>query len=53
MANETTIPMLPCRSIDEMLTFYVALGFEVTYHQTRPNTYACSNTRISNCISSQ
>ena len=41
MANEITIPILPCRSIDETLTFYRALGFEVTYQQTRPNTYAC------------
>ncbi len=41
MANEITIPALPCRSIDETLTFYVALGFEITYQQSRPNTYAC------------
>ncbi len=41
MANETTIPMLPCRSIDETLKFYVAMGFEITYQQTRPNTYGC------------
>lgn len=41
MANEITVPILPCRSIDETLTFYVALGFEITYQQTRPNTYAC------------
>ena len=40
MANEITIPILPCPSIDEMLTFYRALGFEVTYQQARPNTYA-------------
>lgn len=39
MANEITIPALPCRSIDETLEFYVALGFEVTYRQARPNTY--------------
>lgn len=41
MANEITIPILPCKSIDETLAFYVALGFEVTYRQARPNTYAC------------
>lgn len=41
MANEITIPILPTRSIDETLAFYVALGFEVTYRQARPNTYAC------------
>lgn len=41
MANEITIPILPCKSIDETLAFYVALGFEITYQQTRPNTYGC------------
>ena len=41
MANEITIPILPCGSITDMLTFYKALGFEVTYQQARPNTYAC------------
>jgi catechol 2,3-dioxygenase-like lactoylglutathione lyase family enzyme len=40
MANEITIPCLPCRSINDTLTFYQALGFEVTYQQARPNTYA-------------
>ena len=33
------IPLLPCASIDEMLTFYSALGFERTYRQTKPNPY--------------
>lgn len=41
MTGELTIPILPCRSIDETLAFYVALGFEVTYRQERPNTYGC------------
>lgn len=41
MANEITIPALPCASINDTLTFYVALGFEITYQQARPNTYAC------------
>jgi catechol 2,3-dioxygenase-like lactoylglutathione lyase family enzyme len=41
LANEITIPALPCKSIDETLEFYVALGFEITYQQERPNTYAC------------
>ncbi len=41
MANETMIPALPCRSIKETLEFYVAMGFEITYQQERPNTYAC------------
>lgn len=38
--NETTIPILPCPAIDPVLDFYQALGFEVTYRQKRPNTYA-------------
>ena len=38
--TERTIPILPCRSIDDVLAFYEALGFEVTYRQERPNTYA-------------
>jgi hypothetical protein len=38
--SEITIPILPCRSINEMLEFYRALGFEVTYQQSKPNTYA-------------
>jgi catechol 2,3-dioxygenase-like lactoylglutathione lyase family enzyme len=37
LANEITIPALPCRSIDETLAFYVALGFEITYHEARFN----------------
>ena len=41
MANERTIPALPCSSINETLAFYVALGFEITYQQTRPNNYGC------------
>lgn len=40
MTQEMMIPCLPCRSIDDTLTFYKALGFEVTYHQERPNNYA-------------
>lgn len=40
MANETTIPILPCRDIDESAEFYAALGFTRTYRQTRPNPYA-------------
>jgi hypothetical protein len=41
MANEMTIPILPCRSINDTLEFYGALGFEIAYQQERPNTYAC------------
>ncbi|MFF3065020.1 hypothetical protein ACFVQ3_10710 [Oerskovia sp. NPDC057915] len=39
MANETMVPLLPCASIDEIHDFAVALGFEVTHRQTRPNPY--------------
>lgn len=41
MADQTsrTIPMLPCRSIDETLDFWQALGYEVTYKQKAPNAY--------------
>lgn len=41
MSGELTIPILPCASINPMLEFYVAMGFEVTYQQARPNTYLC------------
>jgi hypothetical protein len=37
---ERTIPILPCRSIDDQLAFYAALGFEATYRQKAPNVYA-------------
>jgi hypothetical protein len=33
------IPLLPCPSIDEIADFAAALGFAVTYRQTRPNPY--------------
>lgn len=39
MANEVTIPLLPCGSIDDIATFYRMLGFDVTYRQLRPNPY--------------
>jgi hypothetical protein len=39
MANEITVPLLPCHSINEVLEFYVALGFTVTYQQAKPNNY--------------
>jgi catechol 2,3-dioxygenase-like lactoylglutathione lyase family enzyme len=38
--TEITIPGLPCRDLDDVLPFYVALGFDVTYRQERPNPYA-------------
>jgi hypothetical protein len=40
MSGTSTIPLLPCVSLDETLDFYRALGFEVTYRQTSPNPYA-------------
>ena len=39
VANELTIPLLPCPSIDEIASFYEMLGFEITYRQTRPNPH--------------
>jgi hypothetical protein len=39
MANEMTVPLLPCASIDDIAAFYTALGFSSTYRQTRPNPY--------------
>ncbi|WP_106400887.1 bleomycin resistance protein [Actinocorallia populi] len=40
MRSETVIPCLPCRHLDDVLPFYTALGFDVTYRQERPNPYA-------------
>lgn len=40
MANERTYPCLPCREIDESISFYESLGFKKTYRQVRPNPYA-------------
>ena len=37
MANEVTVPLLPCRDIDEIGAFYAVLGFQTTYRQLRPN----------------
>jgi hypothetical protein len=39
MATETTIPLLPCASLETTLIFYRALGFEVTYEQAEPYVY--------------
>ncbi|GAA2531043.1 VOC family protein [Pilimelia columellifera] len=39
MADEVTVPLLPCSSIDVIADFYRVLGFRVTYRQTRPNPY--------------
>ena len=38
-AYARVVPVLPCESLDESLTFYRALGFEVTYEQTTPYVY--------------
>ncbi|MFF9340759.1 MULTISPECIES: bleomycin resistance protein [unclassified Streptomyces] len=38
--SEKTIPILPCRTIQPVLDFYMALGFEVTFQQKSPNPYA-------------
>ena len=40
MANERTYPILPCRDIDECISFYETLGFKKTYRQVRPNPHA-------------
>lgn len=37
MANEVTVPLLPCASIDDIVDFYAALGFSTTYKQRKPN----------------
>jgi hypothetical protein len=43
MANEVTVPLLPCASIDDILTFYGVLGFSTTYRQRKP--YPCAGLR--------
>src|SRR5688572_4665254 len=40
MANERTYAILPCRDIDECISFYETLGFRKTYRQIRPNPCA-------------
>ena len=35
----TTVPILPCVSLDETMRFWKALGFEQTYYQQRPYPY--------------
>lgn len=37
--NETTVPLLPCAAPEETLAFWRALGFTVTYAQTKPYLY--------------
>ncbi|MFF3331226.1 bleomycin resistance protein [Streptomyces sp. NPDC002888] len=38
--GEKTIPILPCRTLQPVLDFYTALGFEVTFQQRSPNPFA-------------
>ncbi|WP_374983052.1 bleomycin resistance protein [Streptomyces fradiae] len=38
--GEQTIPVLPCRTLEPVLDFYNALGFDVTFRQSSPNPYA-------------
>ncbi|WP_328875963.1 VOC family protein [Streptomyces sp. NBC_00287] len=38
--TEKTIPILPCQTLQPVLDFYTALGFEVTFEQRNPNPYA-------------
>ena len=37
---EKTIPLLPCQTIQPVIDFYTALGFEVTFLQKSPNPFA-------------
>ncbi|MBM6399879.1 hypothetical protein [Phycicoccus sonneratiae] len=39
MPAPLVIPMLPCGDIDEVADLLTALGFTVTYRQTRPNPF--------------
>ncbi len=36
---EKTVPILPCQTLQPVLDFYTALGFEVTFHQKSPNPF--------------
>ncbi len=38
--SERVIPILPCRTLQPVLDFYTALGFEVTFQQKSPNPFA-------------
>lgn len=37
---EKMIPILPCQTLQPVLDFYIALGFEVTFQQKSPNPFA-------------
>ena len=43
MADEVTVPLLPCASIDAVAAFYEVLGFRTTYRQRKPNPYLAMN----------
>ena len=36
----TTIPLLPCGPFEETVSFWQAMGFDLTYRQKTPNAYA-------------
>ncbi|MFI8007576.1 bleomycin resistance protein [Streptomyces sp. NPDC086010] len=38
--TEKCVPILPCPTIEPVLDFYTALGFEVTFRQKSPNPFA-------------
>lgn len=40
MPNERMYPILPCKDVDEAISFYAAIGFEKTCRQLRPNPCA-------------
>lgn len=37
--NESTVPLMPCASVEETQAFFESLGFTATYSQTRPYPY--------------
>ncbi|WP_016699456.1 hypothetical protein [Actinoalloteichus spitiensis] len=37
--TETMVPTLPCVSVDETADFYQAIGFTITFRQTKPYVY--------------
>jgi hypothetical protein len=39
LANETTVPLMPCVSLEATLAFYEVLGFKTIYKQSRPYVY--------------
>ncbi|OJF10993.1 VOC family protein [Couchioplanes caeruleus] len=39
MADEVTVPLLPCASLDDIVAFYEVLGFRTTHRQRKPNPY--------------